>query len=93
MNDSDAKIFRGSVNGKPKYCRVLIRRKRATVEDAIRFFADSVPDIDELCKECTPEEVAELRHAQQCMVTAIDALNLIINCRVPLSTEVPHEDP
>lgn len=92
MKETEAKVFRGSVGGKQKYCRILIRRKRATVEDAIRFFADSVPDIDELCKECTPEEVAELRFAQQCMVTAIDALNVISNCRVSSQAEVPDEN-
>lgn len=74
MANEQPGIFRGSVDGKQKYCRVLIRRKRASIEDAIRFFTSSVTDIDELCAELNEEETKEARFAQQCMVTAVDAL-------------------
>lgn len=74
MQNSDLSIFRDSVDGKQKYCRILIRRKRASVELALEFFGQSIQDLDEIAAEAGEEDKAEIRAMQACCVTAMDAL-------------------
>ena len=74
MQNSDLSIFRDSVDGKQKYCRILIRRKRASVEQAIELFGQSIQELDEIAAEAGDEDKAEIRAIQACCVTAMDAL-------------------
>lgn len=74
MKNSDLSVFRGSVDGKQKYCRILIRRKRASVEQALEFFCQSIQDLDEIATEVRDEDKSEIRAMQACHMTAIDAL-------------------
>lgn len=79
MEETKGGIMRGFIDGKEKYCRVGIRRRRASVEDAVQFFRDSIRDTDELLAgdEDYPlnvEDKRQMRFAQRCMFTALDAL-------------------
>lgn len=75
MTDSnDFQIFRGAVDGQNKYCRVLIRRKRASAQEAIEFFTEVIPAYDVLAQEFEGEELEDLREQQACFVAALVAL-------------------
>ena len=73
-------IIRGTIDGKKKYCRIGIRRRRVSTEEAIDYFWDCIMDMDAVLagkdEECTLTEgsAKEMRYAQWCMVTAIEAL-------------------
>lgn len=71
----NAGILRDSVNGKNKYCRILIRRKRATAQDAIDFFRQSDLALQEILQDQEFEgQENEILFAMSCMMTALDAL-------------------
>lgn len=74
---NDFNIFRGTVCGKAKYCRILIRRKRATKKEAIAYFHECIQEIDNTISEYTEEEKKELRFAESCFVTAISAISTL----------------
>lgn len=87
MSGNGYGILRDSVNGVAKYCRVLIRRRRASAKESSIFLRQSIIDLDDLAKESEEsEEVHYIRHAQACMLTALDSLTTAnavrcINCR------------
>lgn len=71
----NAGILRDSVNGKNKYCRILIRRKRATAQDAIDFFRQNDLALQEILQDQEFEgQENEILFAMSCMMTALDAL-------------------
>lgn len=74
---NDMEVFRGCVDGKKKYCRILIRRRRAPLQEAITYFSEAVQECDEIIPEYSEAEQAELRAQQACFVTALDALRTI----------------
>ena len=67
-------IFRGKIGGKEKYCRILIRRKRAPLKEAIDYFSYAVQEGDRIIPEYSEQEQTELREQQACFVTALVAL-------------------
>lgn len=88
MSGNGYGILRDSVNGVAKYCRVLIRRRRASAQESSIFFRESITELDDLAKEYkeSKEEVHYFRHAQACMLTALDSITTAnavrcISCR------------
>lgn len=47
----DAKVLRGTVNGEAKYCRIPIRARRATREQAREWVQGSLKEMPELLDE------------------------------------------
>lgn len=44
--DENAKNLRGSIDGKKKYCRIAVRRRRASRELAEQFVSDSLKTLE-----------------------------------------------
>lgn len=75
MTAEQAEVLRGTVAGKRKYCRIPVRRRRATPQEAIQFVQQSLRELDELAWESGDEaERKEIFHAQRCLLTCLDAL-------------------
>ena len=74
-NKKNGGILRDSVDGENKYCRITIRRKRATAQEAIDFFRQSDLDLQEILQDQEFEgQENEILFAMSCMMTALDAL-------------------
>lgn len=58
----DAKVLRGTVNGEAEYCRIPIRARRATREQAREWVQTSLKEMPDLLIECArkPEELTLL---------------------------------
>lgn len=78
MEETKGGIMRGFIDGKEKYCRVGIRRRRATVAEAMEYLWSCISDVDRFIADnrhtLSEDEMWELRHGNSCMVTAIVAL-------------------
>lgn len=83
--DENAKILRGSINGEKKYCRIPIRRRRASRELAEQFVSDSLESLEELRAECKNDEEAtqKINEAISVMLYISDLMR---------QTEPPEED-
>lgn len=77
MDDIEFGVIRGTVDGVAKYCRIPIRRRRASYQDALRFCFDNIAEIDELIQEYKDDEEMKsyLRHCQSCLATAMDCIH------------------
>ena len=76
MDDMEFEVIRGTVDGAAKYCRIPIRRRRASEQDALQFCFDSIAEIDELIQEDKDDEETKsfLLHCQACLATAMDCI-------------------
>lgn len=76
MEDDTFSVIRGKVKGKEKYCRIPIRRRRATVKDTIDFLKQNYQEIEEMIPEYSADEDTQkyLRNAQACILTALDLI-------------------
>lgn len=75
--DENVKIIRGSIDGEKKYCRIPVRRRRASRELAEQFVLDSLKTLEELLAECKNDEEAthEINEAISVMLYISDLLN------------------
>lgn len=76
MDDMEFEVIRGTVDGAAKYCRIPIRRRRASKQDALQFCFDNIAEIDELVQEYNNDEETKsyLLHCQACLATAMDRI-------------------
>lgn len=76
MND-DAKVLRGTIDSEKKYCRIPIRRRRATRDEAERFVRDSLQDLNEMLAEYADDEetVHQINHSIACMLYIDDLMH------------------
>lgn len=76
MDDMEFEVIRGTVDGAAKYCRIPIRRRRASEQDALQFYFDNIAEIDELIQEYNNDEETKsyLFHCQACLATAMDCI-------------------
>ena len=76
MADIEFEVIRGTVDGVKKYCRIPIRRRRASEQDALQFCFDNIAEIDELIQEYKDDEETKLYlfHCQACLATAMDCI-------------------
>lgn len=83
--DENAKILRGSIDGEKKYCRIPVRRRRASRELAEQFVSDSLKTLEELLAECKNDEEAtqEINESISVMLYISDLMN---------QTEPPKEE-
>ena len=83
--DENAKILRGSIDGEKKYCRIAVRRRRASRELAEKFVSDSLKTLEEFLAECKNDEEAthDINEAISVMLYISDLMN---------QTEPPEED-
>ena len=74
--NNDAKVLRGSVNGEAKYCRIPIRARRATREQAKEWVQASLKDMPELLAEYAlkQEELTMLLEARAALLYLDDLL-------------------
>lgn len=72
----DAKVLRGSVNGEAKYCRIPIRARRATREQAREWVSASLKEMPDLLIEYArnPEELTLLLEARAALLYLDDLL-------------------
>lgn len=56
MDDMEFEVIRGTIDGVAKYCRIPIRRRRASEQDALQFCFDNIAEIDEMIQECKDDE-------------------------------------
>lgn len=73
---NDAKVLRGTVNGEAKYCRIPIRARRATREQAREWVQTSLKEMPDLLIECArkPEELTLLLEARAVLLYLDDLL-------------------
>ena len=83
--DENAKILRGSIDGEKKYCRIPVRRRRASRELAEQFVSESLKNLEELLAECKNDEEAthDINEAISIMLYISDLMN---------QTEPPKEE-
>ena len=83
--DENAKILRGSIDGEKKYCRIPIRRRRASRELAEQFVSDSLESLEDLLAENKNDDAAtqEINEAISVMLYISDLMR---------QTEPPEED-
>lgn len=76
MDDMKFEVTRGTVDGAAKYCRIPIRRRRASERDALQFCFDNIAELDELIQEYKDDEETKLYllHCQACLATAMDCI-------------------
>ena len=76
MDDMEFEVIRGTIDGVAKYCRIPIRRRRASEQDALQFCIDNIAEIDEMIQECKDDEETKLClfHYQACLATAFDCI-------------------
>lgn len=74
--NNDAKVLRGTVNGEAKYCRIPIRARRATREQAKEWVQTNLKEMPDLLIECAhkPEELALLLEARAVLLYLDDLL-------------------
>ena len=72
----DAKVLRGSVNGEAKYCRIPIRARRATREQAREWVQTSLKEMPDLLVQYArePEELTLLLEARAVLLYLDDLL-------------------
>lgn len=72
----DAKVLRGSVNGEAKYCRIPIRARRATREQAREWVQTSLKEMPDLLIEYArnPEELTLLLESRAVLLYLDDLL-------------------
>nr|DAO74676.1 MAG TPA: hypothetical protein [Caudoviricetes sp.] len=72
----DAKVLRGSVNGEAKYCRIPIRARRATREQAREWVQTSLKEMPDLLVQYArePEELTLLLEARAALLYLDDLL-------------------
>lgn len=81
MDDMEFEVIRGTVDGAAKYCRIPIRRRRASYQDALKFCLDNNAEIDEMIQEYKDDEEMKsyLLHCQACLATAMDCIRRTIS--------------
>ena len=74
--NNDAKALRGSVNGEAKYCRIPIRARRATREQAKEWVREQLKEVPDLLIECAhkPEALTLLLEARAVLLYLDDLL-------------------
>lgn len=72
----DAKVLRGTVNGEAKYCRIPIRARRATREQAREWVQTSLKEMPDLLVQYArePEELTLLLEARAALLYLDDLL-------------------
>lgn len=72
----DAKVLRGTVNGEAKYCRIPIRARRATREQAREWVQTSLKEMPDLLVQYArePEELTLLLEARAVLLYLDDLL-------------------
>lgn len=72
----DAKVLRGTVNGEAKYCRIPIRARRATREQAREWVQTSLKEMPDLLIEYArnPEELTLLLESRAVLLYLDDLL-------------------
>ena len=75
-DNTQPQIFRGKINGQEKYCRILIRRRRAPLDEAIKYFKDAIFESNAAILECSgnDEEKKELYKLHSYFMTAIESM-------------------
>lgn len=73
---NDAKVLRGTVNGEAKYCRIPIRARRATREQAREWVQTSLKEMPDLLVEYArkPEELTLLLESRAVLLYLDDLL-------------------
>lgn len=73
---NDAKVLRGTVNGEAKYCRIPIRARRATREQAREWVQTSLKEMPDLLIEYArnPEELTLLLESRAVLLYLDDLL-------------------
>lgn len=73
-----AKVLRGTVNGENKYCRIPIRRRRASREETYKFVKESLSDMHEMLTEYSGDEeaIGEINHGIACLLYIRDLLDM-----------------
>ena len=73
---NDAKVLRGTVNGEAKYCRIPIRARRATREQAMEWVQTSLKEMPDLLIEYArnPEELTLLLESRAVLLYLDDLL-------------------
>ena len=81
MDDMEFEVIRGTIDGVAKYCRIPIRRRRASEQDALQFCFDNIAELDELIQEYKDDEETKLYllHCQACLATAMDCISRSIS--------------